>query len=874
VGRDDELRRLSAALDDAESHGAALIGAPGVGKTRLARQVGELAALRGLTTVSVRASRSAASVPLGALAPLLAFLGLESEELANPVLAVVQALARRGDEGRLVLVVDDAHDLDPASAAVLDQVVAAGAAFVVCTVRAGAPSVDTALELWQDDRVERIRVEPLSDEAVRALVGSVLGGSVDGAAVQAILRACRGNLLSLREVLQGALESGRLTSSHGLWRLNGSLLDTPRLRDLIEHRLDGLAPDEREALELVALGEPAELRFLGGLVHLGVLERLERLSLLDTAEGPHGPEVRLGHPLYGEAVRAHLSAVRRARLCTALADAREAVGDLTAADLLRVAVWRLEAGTTSPELMLAAGRVAFRSEDFELALRLARAVWASAPCVEAAMLLADAGPAVTGHTDEISAALRHALALATDDEQRVAVAARLASGLFIWGESGEAAEEVLASVEKDLSSDEFRRHLAGHRATLLLLEGRVAESYALGAATLSDASDVASVQSLRDVGVALAFLGRTHDALAHTEEALRARRSLDERELAGAEAVFLVARALALAEEGRLERAAELAEAGYAASVERAHPDGQAWFSAILGMTLLTEGRLDSAAHLFAETAAAFGELGHPARRWGLGGVALATGQSGDGEAAAAAVRELDAEPPTAFHLMDAHLERGRAWAAVAGGDLATARALLRSAAARAMALGERTSAAAAFHDLVRIGRSREGLAGLEQLADEVDGDLTAARLDHARAAVSGDPDLAHAAADRFEGCAAYLFAAEAAVLEQRTSRERGLRRRATAAELRARELRGRCESPDTPGLRLPDAPGASPLSAREREVALLAAEGLTSREVAERLFLSVRTVENHLHRAYTKLGVTDRRELRSRLRSPATGSR
>jgi DNA-binding NarL/FixJ family response regulator len=52
------------------------------------------------------------------------------------------------------------------------------------------------------------------------------------------------------------------------------------------------------------------------------------------------------------------------------------------------------------------------------------------------------------------------------------------------------------------------------------------------------------------------------------------------------------------------------------------------------------------------------------------------------------------------------------------------------------------------------------------------------------------------------------------------------------------------------------------PLTNREREIALLAADGLASRVVAERLYVSVRTVENHLGRIYTKLGVASRAEL------------
>ena len=46
------------------------------------------------------------------------------------------------------------------------------------------------------------------------------------------------------------------------------------------------------------------------------------------------------------------------------------------------------------------------------------------------------------------------------------------------------------------------------------------------------------------------------------------------------------------------------------------------------------------------------------------------------------------------------------------------------------------------------------------------------------------------------------------------------------------------------------------PLTARERDIATLAAQGESSKEIAERLFLSVRTVNNHLQNVYSKLGV------------------
>ncbi|MGW4601579.1 response regulator transcription factor, partial [Streptomyces sp. NPDC004457] len=48
-------------------------------------------------------------------------------------------------------------------------------------------------------------------------------------------------------------------------------------------------------------------------------------------------------------------------------------------------------------------------------------------------------------------------------------------------------------------------------------------------------------------------------------------------------------------------------------------------------------------------------------------------------------------------------------------------------------------------------------------------------------------------------------------------------------------------------------------LTARQRQIVTLAAAGLSNREIAERLTLSVRTVGNHLYSAYTRLGTGDR---------------
>ena len=76
----------------------------------------------------------------------------------------------------------------------------------------------------------------------------------------------------------------------------------------------------------------------------------------------------------------------------------------------------------------------------------------------------------------------------------------------------------------------------------------------------------------------------------------------------------------------------------------------------------------------------------------------------------------------------------------------------------------------------------------------------------------------------------------------------------------------GRLELPP-----LSSAPEVPWLTPREKEVATLAACGLSNRQVARRLFISLRTVENHLHRVFSKLQVTGRHELHHALERAAT---
>jgi DNA-binding NarL/FixJ family response regulator len=138
------------------------------------------------------------------------------------------------------------------------------------------------------------------------------------------------------------------------------------------------------------------------------------------------------------------------------------------------------------------------------------------------------------------------------------------------------------------------------------------------------------------------------------------------------------------------------------------------------------------------------------------------------------------------------------------------------------------------------------------------------ARLAHATALAKSDAPGLDEASDAFEAIGGWLYAAEAATQATTLYDREGLRRRASAAAQRARALTERCEGARTPALET--APQPVLLTKREREVATLAARGLTSREIAETIVVSTRTVENHLQRAYEKLGVGGRSQLAAAL--------
>lgn len=202
------------------------------------------------------------------------------------------------------------------------------------------------------------------------------------------------------------------------------------------------------------------------------------------------------------------------------------------------------------------------------------------------------------------------------------------------------------------------------------------------------------------------------------------------------------------------------------------------------------------------------------------------------------------------------HLLAG-AWAAAAAGAVSEARALAQHAAVLARDDADREAEVTALHTAVRFG-DPGGAPRLALLASLLPDAGPAA----AHAAALADADgaaldaVSHKLAERGELPAAADAAAHAAAAHRRA----GARGSAVASAGRAQDLAHRCDDAVTPALRAAARP--LPLTAREREVTSLAAGGLSNKEIAARLVVSVRTVEGHLYRACAKLHVETRAEL------------
>ncbi|GAA3289648.1 LuxR C-terminal-related transcriptional regulator [Arthrobacter citreus] len=379
VGREAVMEAVLDSVLRPGGHGAVVVADAGMGKSALA---GVLAAkLDGSLPVHrIHTSSSLSHVPYGALAPLI--FDVEPQDSDSP-LAVMRSLLRRLylDRGNPaeppaapLLIVDDADFLDEATADLLAQLVASAQIRILLLARRLTdvpPGISN--QVWEGV-LSRHELQPLTDDQVHELCVQVLGGPVLTGTSTDLARASGGNPMLVLALLSETTRVGSLAERHGVWLLHDQMLPSDgRLGDLLRAQLSGLTKDEREALEIISLAEPlpASAAFDLGL-HRAVDALTEAKLVKITSGSPR--LLQPMHPLYGEVVRRLVPAARSARLRQRLLASGAASG-ATGENLLRWVSWSLDCGVqvSDADLVEAAYR-ANNAFDSAGALRAAGAV--------------------------------------------------------------------------------------------------------------------------------------------------------------------------------------------------------------------------------------------------------------------------------------------------------------------------------------------------------------------------------------------------------------------------------------------------------------------------------------------------------------------
>ncbi|MBF6128101.1 helix-turn-helix transcriptional regulator [Nocardia brasiliensis] len=858
IERETEFEAIRAALTGRAHVGAVLTGDAGVGKTTLARQA---TAAVGGNIRWVAGTESARSIPLGVFAHMV---GVYTAH--DPVTFMSAAREALLADGHTIIGVDDAHLLDQLSATLLLQLAIDKAAHIVATVRSGVQVPDAVTSLWKDGHLLRIDLNPFSQRQSVDLVESMLGGQLEGFTANLMWESSGGNALFLRHLVEGALEAGSLRQVNGVWQLRGRAAVTSELAALLEDRVEQLPDDVLHVLELLTFCEPIDLDVLSELAGEEAVEAAETRGVIRVVQNSHQLIVRYNHPLFGEVIRRRLGIASARRLRGRLYSSLKERPINSAADRIRLAELALDSDKSADlELFEAAAADAIGLANLPLGERFARAAVERRGGVESADLLARA-LLWQGHRIE---AERMLASFDPDELSEVQLvrwgSTRVANLLWAMGDA-DLADEVLTLV----------RGKAKHPKNVALLDG-----LASACAVNENRIDTAIAEAERAINVkgapawavwwasfggslALALMGKGDAA---QQYAVRGHEV--ETEIDGLNRFMSThAEVLGLVLTGQLDAARRCAADyfGYSAP-------GQylAW-----GMSKILQGTVDVAqghfpdgienleqalAALAAEGAAAWM---FPAR------IRLAEAYSALGRAseAAEAIAEATARGGRHSAVYEPQLEVARAWHAAAEGTVTPAIRLAMGAADAAARSNQHGIEAMALHAAARFGE-HSAAGRLADLAAMVDGKLVQVQARHAVALAAHDGPGLDAAAAEFEQLGALLSAADASAQAASAHERAGDRRRLLESAAAANRLAAACGGASTPALRQAAQP--LPLTAREREIANLVAAGLSNRQIADRLTVSVRTVEGHLYRACIKMDVTDRESLGALMRGEST---
>lgn len=842
--------------------GAVIIGSPGVGKTTLAMSGVELAQARGMSLVRTTATRASRRLPFGALASFLPpdpdTDRVSREDHGGLLRRYVRAVVHAAGGKPLVVFVDDAHLLDDGSAILLQQLALTGAATVLATVRSGEPAPDPVVALWKDGPAERIELGVLDDATVEELLVSVVGAPVDPASTRQLIERSQGNPLFLRELVTGALETGALVEEVvGMWRLRGDLQPTERLVELAAQRLADLTGPERAVLELLTLGEPLELVELDQLAEPAAVEALERKGLITSRVDGRRVRMWLSHPIFGDVLSVGISAVRERAIARSLAEVIETPGGPRRNDKLLLASLRLVGGGGSAELLLSGAIVARARHDYALTERLARAAIEEGGGFEARLVAAEAAHA-QGRPEQAEDELTALTAQAVSDAEQARVALlRFDNAYLLRGR----ADLRLIDDAADAITDPFWHDELMTRRFLVMSTTSGPRATAQTTTTMLERSGSRPLTAAHvAVSYSLIRLGRLNDAIELLASAPGGG-AIPESDEPWDQWALFVARVVALVYAGRLGEAEQLLTVAYGRVVDQPAAEARAYVAGWFAVLHLERGCAISAIRRAGESYTLFRQLGRTVQAaMSCVAGAQAFALTGQADRAAETLTARDALGLPTVPVTETDLLVARAWTAVAAGNLPGARQLLERAADYGEKVGDLIGATSALHGLARLGQARHVADRLARLADEVDGDLVAARAAYTTAVAARDADALNKVSTDFEELGALLYAAEARAEAAVVLRNAGTAREGAAAERHAARLLARCEGAATPPVRLIMA--RVRLTPGELDTAVQAAAGRSNKQIASDMHLSVRTVESHLQRVYEKLGVSGRHEL------------
>ncbi|SDB93482.1 regulatory protein, luxR family [Raineyella antarctica] len=379
-----ELDALRAVLGDAERAGAVVVGGPGAGKTTLVRTV-----LRGsghAASLSLQCSASLADVAYGALSPFLTDL----DEVQGPV-DVLRAVQRRldvladppSDEGasaavrthqRPVIIVEDCQFLDAASAFVLAQLGQNREAILLAT-SVGLRGESALTALVDTGLLATVTMPPLGMDQTRAMCESLVGGSPTEGAVRTVLGMTGGSPRLIAAFLASALDQGIVVRDRGpgrsaapsaAWTL---LRPAPsvdeRLVDAVETMHAELTDEQQVAATMLALAG----RMPRTLLRVVADDHGQGFADVHVTRSTDDGMIELSCPLYADVLR---STVPPGRSSLLLEQWQAAGGSALRPLPGRSVVWSLDNGLPASESdRLAAGYECLAAGDLAAAWSLA-----------------------------------------------------------------------------------------------------------------------------------------------------------------------------------------------------------------------------------------------------------------------------------------------------------------------------------------------------------------------------------------------------------------------------------------------------------------------------------------------------------------------